>query len=125
MQTSPQNRTGVTMNALDIARSGLRANQTQLTTSAHNTANVNTDGFAKQKTNQQTRLSGGVSSQVDTVSLSDEAKSLSEKLDGPQNNVDQTEEAVHQIESQSNFKQNAQVIRTQDQMQKTLLDITA
>jgi len=111
------------MNALDITRSGLQANKAHLATSAHNTANVNTDGFAKQKTSQQTRLQGGVSSIVDTVSLSDEAKSHAQDLEGPQNNVNLAEETVHQIQAQKNFEQNAQVIRTQDQMQKTLIDL--
>jgi flagellar hook protein FlgE len=111
------------MNALDIARSGLQTNKAQLATSAHNTANVHTDEFAKQITSQQTRLQGGVSSNIDTVTLSTQAKSLAQNIDGPQNNVDLTEEAVNQIQSQRNFEQNAQVVRTQDQMQKTLIDI--
>ncbi len=111
------------MNALEIARSGLRANKAQLATSAHNTANFNTDEFAKQITSQQPRQQGGVSSKTDTVTLSTEAKSLAQNTDGPQNNVDLTAEAVHQIQSQRNFEQNAQVVRAQDQMQKSLIDI--
>ena len=111
------------MNALDIARSGLLANKAQLATSAHNTANANTNEFSKQITSQQTRLQGGVSSTVDTVTLSNEAKALAQNTDGPQNNVNLTEEAVNQIQSQKNFEQNAQVVRTQDQIQKTLIDM--
>ena len=111
------------MNALNIARSGLQANQTQLATSAHNTTNANTDEFSKQISTQQTRLQGRVSSTVDTVSISDEAKTLAQHTDGPQNNVNLTEEAVNQIQSQKNFEQNAQVVRTQDQIQKTLIDM--
>lgn len=111
------------MNALDIAHSGIKANHTQLATSAHNTANINTDRFSKQKTIQQARQQGGVSSRVDTVSLSSEAKSLAKNLDGPQNNVNLAEETVHQIQSTTHFKQNAQVVRKQDDMQKVLIDI--
>ena len=111
------------MIASETARTGLQANNVRQAVSAHNTANVNTDGFAKQKTTQQTQAPAGVSTQVDTVSLSEEAKAISEQVAGSQNNVEQVEEAVTQIQSQSNFEQNATVLRTQDEMNKTSLDM--
>lgn len=113
------------MTASETARTGMQANTTRQAVSAHNTANINTDGFAKQKTQQQTQISGGVSTQVDTVSLSQEAQAISEQVAGSQNNVNQAEEAVSQIQSRTNFKQNATVIRTQDEMDKTGLDMLA
>jgi flagellar hook protein FlgE len=110
------------MNASEIARSGLQANAARQAVSAHNIANMNTDGFAKQTASQHTNSSGGVSSQVDTISLPTEAQQLAQQVDGAQNNVDLAEESVNQIQSRENFKQNAQIIRTQDEMQKTLID---
>ena len=113
------------MNAQEIARSGLQVNEARQAVSAHNTANTNTDGFAKQATSQQATPTGGVLGQVDTLSLSAEAQQLAQQVDGAQNNVDITQETVDQIQSRENFKQNAQVIRAQDQMQQTLLDTLA
>jgi flagellar hook protein FlgE len=116
---------GATMTSSNISRSGLNANSVRQTVSAHNVANTNTDTFAKQNTSQQALASGGTSTRVDTVTLSTEAKAIAREINGAQNNVDVAEETVSQIQSRENFKQNAAVVRTQDEMQKTLLDTTA
>jgi flagellar hook protein FlgE len=113
------------MNAQEIARNGLHVNEVRQAVSAHNTANTTTDGFSKQTTSQQTAPTGGVLGQVDTLSLSAEVQQLAQQVDGAQNNVDITQEMVDQIQARENFKQNAQVIRAQDQMQQTLLDTLA
>jgi len=113
------------MNAMQIAQSGLKANSVKQSASAHNVANLSTDGFSKQNTSHKAQQAGGVSTQVDTVALSDQGKELSAQVDGPQNNVELAEEMVTQIESRENFKSNTRVIRTQDEMQKTLLDTLA
>lgn len=113
------------MNTFNIAGSGLRANIAQQATSAHNIANANTDGFARQRTTQSAEQTGGVSARVDTVSLSPEAQMQSETVAGAQNNVNVANEMVKQIETRENFKQNAQTVRAQDNMQKTLLDTFA
>lgn len=113
------------MTSTNISKSGLNANVVRQATSAHNTANANTDAFAKQRVSQQTSASGGTATRVDTVSLSEEAKSIAQEVEGAQNNVDVAEEAVNQIQSRQNFKQNVAVVRTQDEMTKTLLDTTA
>ena len=108
--------------ASQIALKGLRADQIRQTTSAHNVANQITDGFAKQRVIQNEQISGGVQSFVDKLDLSIEAQQISLETDGPQNNVDLTDEMVSQIETKMSYQQNAQVIRTQNQMDQTLLD---
>lgn len=107
------------------ALSGLQANQSRQAASAHNIANQTTDGFAKQRVTQSDQTSGGVQHQVDVVDLSAQAKQISQSIEGSQNNVDVAEEMVTQIESKSGYQQNAQVVSTQDQMTKTLLDTFA
>lgn len=113
------------MNAMQIAQSGLNANSVKQSASAHNVANLGTDGFSKQRSTHTEQKTGGVSTQVDTVTLSPQGKALSEQVDGSQNNVDLADEMVTQIEARENFKSNARVVRTQDDMQKTLLDTLA
>ncbi|MDA0710368.1 MAG: hypothetical protein O3B73_09205 [bacterium] len=105
--------------------SGLKASAAQQAASAHTMANLGTDGFAGQRTTQQSQSGLGVSTQVDTVTLSDEALAISEQVDGAQNGVDIAEESVSQIQSRENFKQNAAAIRTQDHLLQSLIDIVA
>lgn len=47
---------GTLFSALDVARSGLTAAQVQLDTAAHNIANVNTEGYSRQRAELLTRL---------------------------------------------------------------------
>lgn len=47
---------GTLFSTLDIARSGLTASQIQLDTTAHNIANVNTEGYSRQRAELLTRL---------------------------------------------------------------------
>ncbi|MDP6038868.1 MAG: flagellar basal body rod C-terminal domain-containing protein [Candidatus Latescibacteria bacterium] len=106
----------------EISQSGLTAAQTRHQVSAHNTANVNTDKFNKQRVTQQDRTTGGTRARVDTVELSEKAQQAAEELNEEQNNVNLVDEAVDLITSKHNFKNNAQTVRTKDQMDQTLLD---
>jgi flagellar hook-associated protein 1 FlgK len=47
---------GTLFSALDVARSGLTASQVQLDTTAHNIANVNREGYSRQRAELLTRL---------------------------------------------------------------------
>ena len=53
--------------ALSAAISGLRAQSTVLAVSAHNVANVNTDGFKKQRVSMAASPYGGVVASVGTI----------------------------------------------------------
>ena len=107
------------------AWSGMQANQRRVAASAHNTANQTTDSFERQRVNAQERRTGGVETRVDKVELSDEAQELAQEIDGPQNNVDPVSETVDRITARENFKSNARIIRAQDEMLDTLLDLEA
>ena len=106
----------------EISRSGLIAAQTRVNASAHNTANTSTDKFNKQHVTQSERATGGTDANIDTVELSAEALKRAEETPGDQNNVDQVEDTVERIESEHSFKRNVKAIRTQDEMDQTLLD---
>jgi flagellar basal-body rod protein FlgC len=109
----------------NIPRSGMLAAQRRQSVSAHNTANLNTDGVSSQRLLSQEGPGGGVHTQVDTVQLSNEALDLSQSLEGVQNNVDPTSEAVNQITARNQLTQNARTLHTQDRMLGAALDILA
>lgn len=113
------------MTTYSIVKSGLNANLLRQATSSHNLANTSTDGFSKQRVTQHERANGGTSTQVDTVTLSKEAQNISDNVPGPQNNVNPAMEVVSQVASEQNFKQNAKMVKTQDNMHQTLLDTLA
>ena len=102
----------------------MRVAERKLEASAHNTANASTDGFERLRTTAR-EIPSGVHVNSDTVELSDDAKSLAEQVDGPQNNVDQAWETVDRIESSALFASNARTLRTQDRLMQSLLDIFA
>ncbi len=108
-----------------IALSGLKAQQMHQNVSAHNTANVHTDGFSRHRVRSSERPAGGVQSTVDTVELSPEAQQTSPSLQGPQNNVDPVIETVDRPESAAAFSANARTLRTQDRLHASVLDLFA
>ena len=114
------------MTNLSIPRSGLRASEAKLSTSAHNTANLTTDAFARQRVTQVEASTGaGTRSRVDTVQLSPEALRRAEHLPGPQNNVRVVSQTIDRISAQRAFETNVRVAQAQNRLSQTLIDITA
>ena len=112
--------------AIQSALSGLTAFSTQVAVTAHNVANVTTDGFKKSRTELIAVESGGVRS----VIQKDETAGptiLNNTGYGPAqlelSNVDLAEEAVNRIIGQRGFEANIQTIKTADEMLGTILDI--
>ena len=62
---------------------------------------------------------------MDTEELSRSEQLITELIPGPQNNVHAVEETVNRIAAQRSFEVNARVVRTQDKMTQSVLDITA
>jgi len=117
------------------SKSGLLAEQRRLDVSAHNVANVSTDGFQGQEVTAQARRSGGGDVRVDTVEVSAEAQQAQTEAEGvqgeaqaegavtqPQNDVNVVDETVNQITAKAAFQANAKVIRAQDGTIGSLLD---
>jgi len=93
-----------------IAQSGLQAAQQRLSSSAHNVANLNTPGFRGQQVQQQAVPTlGGV--QAQTIRS--------------ENGVALEAEAVEQMAATYAFKANVLVLRTADDMTRTLVDMRA
>ncbi len=137
--------------ALSNALSGLNAQKARLNASASNIANVLTGGAApgspeaaagaptvykplRVDLTSQTLPNGqgaGVSASVtessDGFSLSYDPSAVGADSEGyvAVPNVDLAQEAVNVIESKLLFKANAAVIRTQDEMLGSLVDITS
>ncbi len=97
------------MDATSNALSGLRAASTQLGNVANNIANANTPGFKQQDVNQSTDANGGVETQ----------------LSGTDHEVDTDQQLVKADIATYNFKANLTVLKKQDEMTQSLLDIKA
>ena len=108
-----------------VPLSGMRLSQSALRSTAHNTANLETDAFSKQRSRGVAVPSGGVRTVVDRLPVPAEDQTLADILPGPQNIVRLAEEAVNRISALRRFEVNANVVRTQDQLAKSLLDLTA
>jgi flagellar basal-body rod protein FlgC len=112
--------------AIHSAFSGLTAFSRQIEVTAHNVANVNTDGFKKSHMEFVSVETGGV---LPVVQKDDSTGPtvLRDSGYGPiqveLSNVDFGEEAVNQIIGQRGFEANLQAINTADQMLGTILDI--
>lgn len=95
---------------LSIAQSGLQAAQLRLHSSAHNVANLQTPGFARQQVQQQAQGPlGGVQARVTPAA---EGAGLEA-------------EAVEQMAASYAFKANVLVLRTADDVLGSLLDVRA
>ncbi len=94
--------------------SSMQAHQTMMNTTAHNVANVNTDGFVP----SDTRMSSSGNSIVAQTAQADDDGSLKSQ-------TDLSKEITDQIIAGDVTAVNATVIRTQDDMLGTLLDMKA
>jgi flagellar basal-body rod protein FlgC len=94
--------------------SGMKASSIRHDITDHDVANVNTPGFEEQQAHQtDVRPTGTCISHVSRTPNPDPALS----------NTDLAEEAKEQIVNKNAFTANAKVIRVQDEMLGTLLDI--
>ena len=113
------------MTSASIPLSGMKFAQANLRSTAHNTANLETDGFSRQRSLGSEGPTNGAVARVDTVSLTPDEAQLADRLPGAQNNVSQIESAVNRIAAVRSFEANARVVRTQDQLSRNLLDLSA
>lgn len=94
--------------------SSINAHQTLQNTSAHNVANVNTDGFVPQDTRIQ---NSGESVTPNTRVASDNGS--------PRSQTNLAKELTDQIVAEDTTAVNVTAIKTQDEMLGSLLDIKA
>jgi flagellar basal-body rod protein FlgC len=112
--------------AIQSALSGLTAFSTQVAVTAHNVANVTTDGFKKSRTELIAVESGGVRPAIQKDETAGPTI-LNDTGYGPAqlelSNVDLAEETVNRIIGQRGFEANIQTVKTADEMLGTILDI--
>ena len=91
----------------NIALSGMNAAQTALDTSAHNVANLGTQGFRRQETVQAEQPGGGVRTSI-------------RRADEPGESLET--DLVAQLQAKNAFLANLKVFKTSSKMAGTLLD---
>jgi flagellar hook protein FlgE len=113
--------------AISSALSGLIAFSTEINVTAHNIANVGTDGFKPSRTEFGAVESGGVRA---TIQRSETASPtiLNDRVYGPAqlelSNVDLVEESVHRIVAQRGFEANLKALQTADDVLGLIINIT-
>ena len=96
---------------VNTSLSGMNAAQTRLDASAHNIANLSTQNFTRQEVRQSDAANGGVS------------VSLTSSSAGAGNNLEA--DMVEQIQSKSIYQANLSVLKANNDMMGTLIDIKA
>lgn len=99
------------MDTLGIALSGMQSASTRVAVSAHNVANLLTEGFRPQRVEQTSQASGGSRASVVTASTPEP--------------VSLDREIVDQITAKTQFKASARVLEAGLEMRGSLLDILA
>lgn len=111
--------------AFGIALTALRAFDKKLDVNASNIANVNTDKFKKSRVDLQEAAAGGVRVTIEQVNTPGISLGTNERTgeERESSNVSMAEEFVDQKVTQYAFESNLLVVKTADEMQKSLLDI--
>ncbi|MCP4267316.1 MAG: hypothetical protein GY777_17380 [Candidatus Brocadiaceae bacterium] len=111
--------------SFNTSLSGIRAATDMLNVSAHNTANMNTDGYKKYHVNLNEGVHNGV---IVDISRSDESGSFYKNEDGgivETSNVSYPDELAVQINAKHLLSANAAVIKRTAEAQESLMDILA
>lgn len=107
-----------------IARSGMSLADKRLGVSAHNVANMNTDGFEASMVHARTSETGGVQGIVAPTGAPHPIwPQGGELVTG--SNTDLLTETVNRIAAVAAYRANAAVFRIQDDLMETMLSITA
>ncbi len=93
-----------------IALSGMQTATARLQSSAHNIANLGTEGFRRQEVNPSEQAGGGVASTLNRASTAGAALET---------------DVVAQLQAKNAFLANLAVFKTSNQMAGALLDQTA
>ncbi len=110
------------------ALSGLQAYSTRVANNANNIANVNTEGFKKDRVILSAQPPQGVRATVEEVNAPSPA--VTEMTDQgsemvKQSNVDLGEEIPDLVVNQHSYSANLKTIETTDQMMQSLLNLKA
>lgn len=110
---------------LNSGLSAISAFSVKMSVTANNIANVNSDGFKKNRTTLKEGPSGGVKPEVDQDNTPGPTKPISENGVVGQveaSNVDLAEEVTDSISTQAGYKANLKTIQAYDEMLGSLLN---
>jgi len=112
------------INSIGSSLAGLSVHATKLNTTSHNVANVNTDGFKKDRVTIQSNESGLPEANITTVD------SPGYKIQGPEgkvetSNVDLAEEMVNFTIGKHGYMANLKVLESEEEVFDSVLDIMA
>ena len=113
------------ISALNSTISALRAFVTKLNVTADNIANVNTDGFKKNRATLQEDQNGGVRVEIrrdNSPGFLYDTVENGEKVEKETSNVDLTEEIPDLMITKRAYQANLKTLETQDEMLGSLLD---
>ena len=113
------------ISALNSTISALRAFVTKLNVTADNIANVNTDGFKKNRATLQEDQNGGVRVEIrrdNSPGFIYDTFENGEKVEKETSNVDLTEEIPDLMMTKRAYQANLKTLETQDEMLGSLLD---
>ncbi len=113
------------ISAFSSSISGIKAAFKMLDVSAHNTANLNTDGFKGQKVNLTENAVGGVNSTVETSTNPGPQYLAGDGSVTEGSNTNLAEETVNKMLASHYLSANIAALKTSDEMQDSLLDIIA
>jgi len=116
---------GKMISALNSTVSALRAFVTKLGVTADNIANVNTDGFKKNRATFQNLQNGGVRVEIrrdDSPGFRYDVTENGKTVEKQTSNVDLTEEIPNLMVTKRAYQANLKTIETQDEMLGSLLD---
>ncbi len=114
------------ISSINTSLSGLLAQQKKVDATAHNVANVETDGFKKSRVTLNEGENDGVSASVTQIDTP--GPMVLEQTGGGEemvekSNVELTEEIPDLVVARRSYQANLKVIQTQDEMIGSLLDI--
>ena len=105
--------------------SGIRAAIDMLNASAHNTANINTDGYKKQRVNLRDDHGSGVIADItESTETGSFYKNEREEM-VETSNVNYVDEVVEQINAKHLLSANAAVIKRTDEALESLMNVLA
>lgn len=113
------------MSTLNTSLSAIYASIELMNVSAHNTANINTDGFEKINATLNEGKNGGVVVTIGENEQTGPAYQVQTTSEPQPSNTDIAEETVDQITAENLLKANLEAIKTEDEMVESLLDTLA
>lgn len=113
------------MSGFNTSLSAIYASVELMNVSAHNTANINTDGYERVNATLNEGKNGGVVVTIGSSEQTGPAYQVQATAEPAPSNVNYADEAVNQIIAERMLQANLEVIRTLDEMEGSVIDLLA